>query len=129
MIRATFKGTLGQDLEIKYLEGGTALLNFSVATQRQAKVGENWESVTDWINCIAWGRKAEIIAEWFGKGGQIIIHGTFETRNWEDADGNKRYGWQWRVDDFEFVGKKDKGAASSTPDPKDKEEDHDDIPF
>ena len=125
MIRATFKGTFGKDPELRRVGADdTAMLNFSVATERQAKVDGEWTKVTDWINCTAWGRKAEAIDKWFGKGGQIIIHGTFETRSWEDAEGNLKYGWSFRVDDFEFVGRKEKSQPSTGDGP-----DHDDIPF
>lgn len=126
MIRATFKGTFGQDPEIKRVGADdTAMLNFSLATTRQAKVDGNWESVTDWIYCTAWAQKAEAIERWFGKGGSILIHGTFETRSWEDGEGNKRYGWSWRVDDFEFVQKK-QGANGKD---REAEDDYGDIPF
>lgn len=127
MIKATFKGTFGKDPEIKRVGADDiALLNFSVATERQAKVDGKYTKVTDWIYCTAWGQKAEAIEKWFGKGGQIIIHGTFETRSWETADGDKRYGWAFRVDDFEFVGRKDKGNGSAKAEPED---DYEDIPF
>jgi single-strand DNA-binding protein len=105
MINATFKGTFGKDPELSYTPSGTAKLVASLATERSAKVDGEWDKVTDWVRIQAWGKKAEAIAEWFGKGGQIIIHGTFETYKFEGRDGDMVYGWHFRVNDFEFVGK------------------------
>lgn len=127
MIRATFKGNFGADPELNYTQGGTAVLNANLATERSAKVDGEWTKVTDWVRIVAWGRKAEAIEEYFGKGGQIIIHGTLETTTWEDKDGNKRYGWQIRVDDFEFVTKTQKSGQDRGRE-MDSEPD-DDIPF
>ena len=132
MINATFKGTFGKDPELEYIGANdTAKLTASLATERSAKVDGDWGKVTDWIRIQAWGKKAEAIAKWFGKGGQIIIHGTFETYKFEGRDGDTIYGWHFRVNDFEFVGNKNEGSKERTSgDRTSQKPDRDDeIPF
>ena len=128
MINATFKGTFGKDPELRTVGANdTSLLTASLATNRQAKEDGEWTSVTDWVRIQAWGQKADAIAKWFGKGGQIIIHGTFETYKW-NKDGEDIYGWHWRVNDFEFVGAKNEGSRERTSGDRTPDRD-DDIPF
>jgi single-strand DNA-binding protein len=129
MINATFKGTFGKDPELSYTSGGTAKLTASLATERSAKVDGEWEKVTDWVRIVAWGKKAEAIERFFGKGGQIIIHGTFETFKWNNNDGETIYGWNFRVNDFEFVGNKNEGSRERTSGDRTPNRDKDDIPF
>lgn len=128
MINATFKGTFGKDPELSYTSGGTAKLVASLATERSSKVDGEWTKVTDWVRIQAWGKKAEAIEEYFGKGGQIIIHGTFETYKFEGRDGDTIYGWHFRVNDFEFVGSKNAGSRERTTGDRTSSRD-DDIPF
>ena len=84
-------GNLGRDPEIRYTANGTAVANFTLATT------ENWtnkdgekEARTEWHRIIAWGRLGEICGEYLAKGRSVYIEGRIQTRDWEDAEGNKR---------------------------------------
>ena len=98
-------GRLGRDPELKQTPQGTQVASFSIATNRNWKdknTGEKREE-TEWVNCVAWGRTAEVIAQYFTKGKEIYIEGRMQTRSWE-KDGQKRYSTEVVVGSFQFVG-------------------------
>ena len=98
-------GNLTRDPELKALPSGVQVANFSVATNSQYKDknGEKKETV-EFHNMVAFGRTAEVIAQYFKKGSQIFIEGKLQTRSWEQ-DGKKQYRTEIIVDRFEFGNK------------------------
>jgi len=85
-------GHVGQTPEIKTLEDGRKVANFSIATNesyRNAK-GEKIEQ-TYWHNLVAWGKTAELIENYVEKGKEIAIGGKLTNRSYETKDGQKRY--------------------------------------
>ncbi|MBC2843719.1 single-stranded DNA-binding protein [Winogradskyella flava] len=85
-------GNLGNDPEIINLESGKTLAKFSIATNESYKNAQG-EKVTDtqWHNIVAWGKTAQIVEKFVGKGKEVAIEGKLTTRSWEDKDGMKRY--------------------------------------
>ena len=85
-------GNLGSDPTMRYTSGGTAVVNFNIATSERFtnKNGEK-EERTEWHRVVAWARLAEICNEYLKKGKQVYIEGRLQTRQWEDQSGNKRY--------------------------------------
>ena len=99
-------GRLGGDPETRYLPSGDAVCNFSVATSEKWKdksTGEQQER-TEWHRCSAFGRTAEVIAEYFLKGSEIYLEGKLQTRKWQAQDGTDKYSTEIRVDSFSFTG-------------------------
>jgi len=84
-------GNLGADPEVKYLNNGTTVANFRIATteNRLNRSGEK-TATTEWHRIVAFGRLAEICKEYLIKGKQVYIEGRLRTRSWEDKEGNKR---------------------------------------
>ncbi len=84
-------GNLGADPEVKYLNNGTTVANFRMATteNRVSRTGEK-TPLTEWHRIVAFGRLAEICGEYLNKGKQVYIEGRLRTRTWEDKEGNKR---------------------------------------
>ena len=125
-------GRLTKDPELRYAAGsGTAVCRFTVAINRQFKKDE-----TDFINCVAFGKTGETIAQYITKGRQIAVTGSIRTDSYDAKDGTKRYTTDVIVETFEFVESKKKETnefdkqASNFPDPFTKEyEEPDDIPF
>ena len=95
-------GRIVRDLEPKYLQTGTCLLNFSIAVDRPKKKGEA-KAESDFISCIAWNKSAEIIGNYFKKGDRILIEGRIQTGSYENKDGKKVYTTDVVVEKFEFV--------------------------
>lgn len=105
--RWTGLGRLGRDPETRYLETGTCITEFSMATDDTYKKA-NGETVTetDWITCYAFGRLAELLAEYLRKGQQVYIEGKIKTSTWTDADGTTRYFTKCKVENFIMTGSK-----------------------
>lgn len=92
-------GRLTKDPEIRFTPGsGTAVLRFSLAITRPFKKEE-----TDFINCVAFGKTAETITQYFTKGSPIAITGRIQTGSYEAQDGTKRYTTDVIVENFEFI--------------------------
>lgn len=90
--RVQLIGHVGQDPEVKNLEGGKKLATISIATNdsyMDAK-GQKVEQ-TEWHKAIAWGKTAEIIEKFVLKGKEIAIDGKLTNRTYDDANGIKRY--------------------------------------
>ena len=87
----TLIGHLGQDPETKDT-GKSKLTKFSLATHENYK-NDKGEKVTDtqWHNIVAWGKTAEIIENYLGKGKGVGIEGKLTSRSYDDKDGIKRY--------------------------------------
>lgn len=80
-------GRLTKEPEIRYTSSGTAVSNFTVAVDDG--YGDN--KTTSFISCVAWGKSAEFVANYFTKGKMIIVVGRLQTRTWEGQDGRKNY--------------------------------------
>ena len=130
-----FIGRLGKEPEIRYTQGGDAVANFSIAVGEswKNKAGEKVEKV-EWVRCVAWRRLAEVIGEYLTKGSQVYISGKFQTRSWEDSDGEKKYMTEIQVIQMQMLG----GGATSSKEkvvsPKEEyssipEDDLSNIPF
>ena len=92
-------GRLTKDPDLRFGAGsGTAVVRFTVAVTRAMKRDE-----ADFINCIAFGKMGETIAQYFTKGRQIAISGNIRTGSYDAKDGTKRYTTDVVVESFEFV--------------------------
>lgn len=91
----TIMGNLGADPEMRYTANGSAVATFRVATSRRytKNDGEKAEETT-WYRCVAWGRTAEVAAQYLQKGRSVLIEGRMSERSWDDQQGQKRYSWE-----------------------------------
>lgn len=93
-------GRLTKDPELNFAAGsGTAVCKFGLAVTRPFKKDE-----TDFINCIAFGKTGETIAQYLTKGRQLAVTGSIRTGSYDAKDGTKRYTTDIVVDSFEFIG-------------------------
>lgn len=128
-------GNLGKDPEVRYLEGGTAVANFTLATSETYKDRTSGErkSITEWHNVVVWRGLAEIAEKYLKKGSQIYIEGKLRSRQWQDKDGQNRYTTEIVADTMQMVGKRDDNASNestpSSPDIENNNEVDDDLPF
>ncbi len=86
-------GRLGKDAEVKTLNSGKPVMNFSVATSETwtDKDGKKQEK-TEWHNCVTMNeRMTDAISKYLTKGTQVYIEGKLQTRKWEDKNGETRY--------------------------------------
>jgi single-strand DNA-binding protein len=108
-------GNLGRDPELRYIQSGQAVANFSLATNEKwkDKDGNNQER-TEWHRVVVWGKSAENCAQYLQKGRSVYIEGKLQTREWEDKDGNKRSTTEIVAQAVQFLGGRG-GAAGGDP--------------
>lgn len=100
MNKVVLLGRLTKDPELRYAAGsGTAVCRFTLAVARQFKKDE-----TDFINCIAFNKPGEAIAQYLTKGRQLAVTGNIRTGSYDAQDGSKRYTTDVLVESFEFIG-------------------------
>jgi single-strand DNA-binding protein len=127
-------GNLTRDVEIRHTPSNTAVGNFGLAVNRKYKTqsGEQREDVA-FIDCEAWGRTAETIAQYMNKGSSILIDGRLKMEQWDDKNGGgKRSKIVVVVENFQFVGGgsgSSGGGNNQSSGSKPQMIDHDDIPF
>ena len=108
-------GNLGKDPEVRYLDNGVAVANFSLATTEnyKNKQGER-VSQTEWHNIVLWRGLAEVAEKYLKKGASIYVEGKIKTRKWEDKDGNTRYNTEILADNMTMLGGKQSQSDSPT---------------
>ena len=89
--RVILVGRLGKDPEVRYTAEGTAVANFSLATDETFtdRAGDK-QTRTEWHRIVVWKRLAEVCGEHLSKGKQVYIEGSLRTRKWQDRNGNER---------------------------------------
>lgn len=90
-------GRLTKDPELKYTTAGKAFLRISIAVPQ-----ERDKTQANFINCVAWNKPAEIIAEHFKKGNRINLVGKLTSRQYEEA-GIKKWVTEVMIDSFDFI--------------------------
>lgn len=101
MNRTILIGRLTKDIDVRSSQSGTSVAKFTVAVDRRTK-----EKETDFINCTAFGKTAEVLQKYVRKGHRIGIVGHIQTGSYE-KDGHKVYTTDVIVDEIEFLEKKD----------------------
>lgn len=129
MNKVILQGRLVKDTYLAYTQTNTAKTSFTIAVDRVS----GKEKQTDFINCVAWGKTAETIDKFFGKGKPILVEGNIKTGSYEKKDGTRAYTTDVWVERFEFV-PTDRTEAPAEPSgddyPADSfEEAYDDMPF
>ncbi|MFT7032422.1 MAG: single-strand DNA-binding protein [Cyclobacteriaceae bacterium] len=137
-------GNLGKDPEVRHLENGRAVANFSLATSESYK-NKQGERVTqtEWHNVVLWTPLAELAEKYLKKGNQVYIEGKITTRSYEDKEGVQKYITEVVVRDMTFLGAKPSGgegmssgetsnsagSSTTTSEPATSETEIDDLPF
>jgi single-strand DNA-binding protein len=106
-------GNLTRDPELKALPSGGQVVNFGLATNRTYKDKNGGkQEATEFHNAVAFGRTAEVIAQYCKKGRPLFIEGRITTRSWDGQDGKKNYRTEIVVENFQFGADGGKGAPS-----------------
>lgn len=129
--KAMIMGRITHDLELRHTPGGKSVCSFTVASDRDRKK-EDGTYDTDWIRCVSWDSKAELIVRHFAKGKPIILEGRIQTRDYTDKDGNKRSATEIIVRDVWFSlgdGKKSESRQEPYYAPDEWTPTDEDVPF
>lgn len=103
--RVTLIGHLTRDLEVRSIPSGTSVANFGLAINRKWKTqaGEQQEEVT-FVDCEAWGKQADTLSQYVGKGDPLMVEGRLKLDQWESKEGEKRSKLKVVVEQFQFLG-------------------------
>lgn len=109
-------GRLTRDPELRHMQNGVAVTNFTVAVQRSFKNSQG-EYEADFIPVVVWRAQAENCAKYLAKGRLVGVAGRIQTRNYEDKEGVRRYITEIVADEVQFIDFGDsKGSQSGAPD-------------
>lgn len=115
-------GRLTKEPEIKTTANGNKVISFCLAVDRKSKNKE-----TDFIDCVAWNKLAEIISQYCNKGKMISVTGSLQTRNWEDSNGSKHKASEVNVMSIDLLGGADKSSETAVT--VDESDDLGQLPF
>ena len=140
--KVVLMGNVTRDIEVRTTPSGQTVANFTLAVSRSWRGSDgNQQESTSFIDCVAWGKGGEIIAQYVQKGSPLLVSGRLEQRSWDDKEtGKKRSSVEIYVEDFNFIGGGRGGdnagasAPSSAPSSQSKSkdvviEDIDDMPI
>tara|TARA_B100001287_G_scaffold36329_1_gene25753 strand:- start:3530 stop:3946 length:417 start_codon:yes stop_codon:yes gene_type:complete len=128
-------GNLGKDPEVRYLDNGVAVANFSLATTENYKNKQGDRvSQTEWHNIVFWRGLAEVAEKYLKKGDSVYVEGKLRTRRWEDKDGNAKYTTEILADNMTMLGSKrstasEESSSINSSDISNTNETEDDLPF
>lgn len=98
-------GRLTADPTLRYTQSGTGVASFTLAVNRRF-ANQNGEREADFINCVAWNKTAEFVANYFKKGQEMALEGRLQVRSYDGNDGQRHWVTEVVVEQVEFVGGK-----------------------
>jgi single-strand DNA-binding protein len=134
--KVQFIGRLGADPRLAYLPSGQPVVNFSLATD-ESYTDKNGNKVdkAEWHRIVAFGKIAEFVQNYLGKGRQVFIEGKLRTRKWQDQQGQDRYTTEVVAYNIQALDKKPEQTPAEasmdmqTPPPSEMPEELEDAPF
>lgn len=110
-------GHLGADPELRFTNGGNAVLSIRLATTvgHFDKQTNARKERTDWHSVVVWGKRGEALAKLLQKGSSIFVEGRIQTSSYDDKEGNKRYKTEVIAENVLLTGKGGVPAASNGP--------------
>ena len=125
-------GNLTRDPELKQTPSNQSVAQIGLAMNRKFKDREgNMREEVTYVDCEAWGRTAEVMAQYLSKGKPVFVEGRLKLDQWQDKDGNNRSKLKVVIESFQFIDSK--GGQSSAPPANNSEAQTapptDDIPF
>lgn len=101
-------GRLTKDVELSYTNSNKAVAKFTLAVNRPYSRDE-----VDFINIVAWEKKAEFCSKHYSKGRQVAIVGRIQVRSWDDNEGKKRYTTEVVANECFFADSKKEGQQDT----------------
>lgn len=117
--RVTLLGNVGKDPEVRYLDTGACVAQFSIATTVKGYTTQSGQTIpdrTEWHNLVAWRGLAQTIEKYVHKGDRLYVEGELRYRDYEGQDGIKRRVTEIYLDKMELLSPKVDGK-SLPPDP------------
>lgn len=109
--RAIIVGRITADPVLRKTQSGKSVVSFTIACNRRIK--QEGQPDADFINCVAWNRTADFMAQYVRKGALLGLEGHIQTRNYDDKDGKRVYVTEVVADSVQLL--ESKKNAESTP--------------
>ena len=120
-------GNLGQDPEMRYLPSGSAVTNFSVASNNKYTRSDGSEvDETEWFRVSAWGKQAEACNQYLNKGSKVYVEGRLKSSSYQTQDGTTRFTMEINADKVVFLSSRQDDAVPAQGPTVD---DVDDLPW
>ena len=103
-------GRVTKPLELRYLQNGTAVLNFDIANSIKVK---DSDPVVTYLRCVCYGRGAEVINQFVGKGDRVLLQGELRQNSYKDSTGATKTYHYLQVNNFDFIEYKNKEQAQN----------------
>ena len=133
MNNVVLMGRLTRDPDIRYSNQGDrqlAIARYTLAVDRRGRRdGNDGQQTADFINCVAFGKTAEVIEKYFNKGNRICLSGRIQTGSYTNKDGAKVYTTDVVVEELDFVETKGNSATSAPADTNGFEPINEALPF
>ena len=111
--RVMLLGNLGADPELRFTQGGQAVLNMRLATtETYLDKNKVRQERTDWHNVVVWGKRGEALAKILAKGSSLFIEGSLRTSSYDDKEGHKRYKTEIVANNILLTGGRGRGAPT-----------------
>ena len=135
MNKVILVGRLARDPELRTTANGKSVATFSLAVDRRYKA--EGQPTADFFNIVAWGKQAETICQYLGKGRQIALTGRLQYRSYDAQDGTIKYVTEVILEEFDFIGSKNDSAPQNSQPQEDMDlgedfhlmADDDEVPF
>lgn len=113
--RVMLLGNLGADPELRFTQGGQAVLHMRLATtESYLDKDKVRRERTEWHRVTVWGKRAEALAKFLTKGSTLFVEGSLRTTSYDDRDGTKRYSTEINANNIILAGGRGGGGGRST---------------
>lgn len=102
-----------REIELKQTPSGTSVANFSIASNRKFKSGDETKEEVSFFDCVVWGKLAELCNQYVNKGDRVGIEGRLQQRRWENTEGKTQSKVEIVVENIQFLSNKKDGQKST----------------
>lgn len=113
--RVELIGNLTRDPELRYTPTGTAVVTFSIATNRTFMTDGEKREEADFHRIVAWSKLAELCSQLLKKGNRVFVSGRLQNREWEGQDGAKRQVTEIVIEDMLLLTSRESGGNDYVP--------------
>lgn len=125
-------GNIVRDPEFK-ATAKSCVVKFTIAANEKYKDGDQWKTKAEYVPIVAFGKTAELVEKYLGKGSAVLVEGKFSTSSWDGQDGKKHYRSEIIASNVQFLSskKQDGRADAQEPDQNDQQPTggSDEVPF
>lgn len=113
MNRVALIGRLTKDPELRKTQSGTSVCSFNLAVNR--KIQQQGQPDADFINCVAWNKTADLMAQYLHKGSLIGVEGRIQTRSYDNQQGQRVYVTEIFTESIQFLESKNSTSGNDQP--------------